>query len=54
MTSNSEKEDAMHPMFVKLFLADDADDAAAEEEERRRGRRARRLRAVMVTRAASG
>jgi hypothetical protein len=26
----------MHPMFVKLFLEDDADDLLADEEERRR------------------
>jgi hypothetical protein len=27
---------AMHPMFVKLFLENDADDVLAEEEDRRR------------------
>ena len=26
----------MHPMFVKLFLENDADDVLAEEEDRRR------------------
>jgi hypothetical protein len=44
----------MHPMFVQLFLSDDADDPAAEEEEeRRRGRRARRHRTAALTRVAS-
>ena len=33
----------MHPMFVKLFLENDADDVLAEEEDRRRAaNRARR------------
>ena len=41
----------MHPMFVKLFLEDDADDLLAEEDKRRRARRARRDRQVMVTKA---
>jgi hypothetical protein len=36
---------AMHPMFVKLFLENDADDVLAEEEDRRRAaNRARRAR----------
>jgi len=35
---------AMHPMFVKLFLENDADDVLAEEEDRRRAaNRARRV-----------
>ena len=35
----------MHPMFVQLFLANDADDVLAEEEDRRRAAtRARRVR----------
>jgi len=41
----------MHPMFVKLFLENDADDALAEEEDRRRAaNRARRARSRQVTR----
>lgn len=40
----------MHPMFVELFLENDADDMLAEEEDRRRAanraRRARSRRAV--------
>ena len=43
----------MHPMFVQLFLSDDADDQSAEEEERRRGRRARRHRTAALTRVVS-
>ena len=35
----------MHPMFVKLYLENDADDVLAEEEDRRRAaNRARRSR----------
>jgi hypothetical protein len=38
----------MHPMFVTLYLENDADDVLAEEEDRRRAasraRRARRAR----------
>ena len=35
----------MHPMFVKLYLENDADDVLAEEENRRRAaNRARRAR----------
>ena len=35
----------MHPMFVKLYLENDADDAQAEQENRRRvANRARRAR----------
>jgi hypothetical protein len=42
---------AMHPMFVKLFLENDADDVLAEEEDRRRtANRARRLRSRQATR----
>lgn len=47
------KEDAVHPMFVKLFLEDDAEDSLAEEERRRRPssrvRRARVRQAARVT-----
>jgi hypothetical protein len=42
---------AMHPMFVKLFLENDADDVLAEEEDRRQtANRARRLRSRQATR----
>ncbi len=42
---------AMHPMFVKLFLENDADDMLSEEEDRRRAaNRARRLRSRQATR----
>ena len=42
---------AMHPMFVKLFLENDADDVLAEDEDRRRAaNRARRSRARQATR----
>ena len=34
----------MHPMFVKLFLEDDADDSLAEDERRRAAARVRRTR----------
>jgi hypothetical protein len=41
----------MHPMFVKLYLENDADDALAEEENRlRAGNRARRARSRRATR----
>jgi hypothetical protein len=41
----------MHPMFVKLFLENDADDVLAEEEDRRRAaNRARRPRSRQATR----
>jgi hypothetical protein len=41
----------MHPMFVKLFLENDADDVLAEEKDRRRtANRARRLRSRQATR----
>jgi hypothetical protein len=46
----------MHPMFVKLFLDNDADDGLAEEEQRRaahRSRRAARRQPRQVTRAAA-
>jgi len=36
------KEDAVHPMFVKLFMEDD--DPLAEEDRRRTARRSRRVR----------
>jgi hypothetical protein len=41
----------MHPMFVKLYLENDADDVLAEEEDRRRAaNRARQARSRQVTR----
>jgi hypothetical protein len=40
----------MHPMFVKLFLEDDADDSLAEEERRRAASRARRTRVRQAAR----
>ena len=41
----------MHPMFVKLYLENDADDVLAEEENRRRGaNRTRRARSRQATR----
>jgi hypothetical protein len=40
----------MHPMFVKLFLENDADDVLAEEDRRRAANRARRARARQATR----
>jgi hypothetical protein len=41
----------MHPMFVTLYLENDADDVLAEEEARRRvANRARRARARQATR----
>jgi hypothetical protein len=43
----------MHPMFVQLFLENDADDVLAEGEDRRRAanraRRARSRRAITHT-----
>ena len=45
----------MHPMFVKLFLENDADDGQAEEDRRRaanRSRRAARSQPRQVTRVA--
>jgi len=45
---------AMHPMFVKLFIETDADDLlAAEEDMRRRVRRSRRSRPAVVVKAAA-
>ena len=38
----------MHPMFVKLYLENDADDVLAEDESRRRARRARSRQATRV------
>jgi len=39
----------MHPMFVELFIENDADDLLAyEEEKRRRSRRARQGQSRMV------
>jgi hypothetical protein len=45
----------MHPMFVKLYLENDADDVLADKEDRRRAaNRARRARTRLTTaRAAS-
>ena len=41
----------MHPMFVKLYLENDADDVLAEEENRRRAaNRARRAHSRQATR----
>ena len=40
----------MHPMFVKLFLEDDADESLAEQERRRRA--ATRVRRTRVRQAA--
>jgi hypothetical protein len=45
-----DKEDAMHPMFVKLYLENDADDVLAEEDRRRAANRARRARSRQATR----
>jgi hypothetical protein len=46
----------MHPMFVKLFLENDADDGQAEEDRRRalnRSRRAARRQPRQVIRVAA-
>jgi hypothetical protein len=46
----------VHPMFVKLYLENDADDGVAEDERRRavnQSRRATRRQPRMVTRAAA-
>jgi hypothetical protein len=45
----------MHPMFVKLFIATDADDLLIEEEEarRRHARRSRRSRPAVIVRGGS-
>jgi hypothetical protein len=41
----------MHPMFVKLYLENDADDGLAEQENRRRAaNRTRRARSRPATR----
>jgi hypothetical protein len=41
----------MHPMFVKLYLENDADDVLAEEEDRHRAaNRARQARSRQATR----
>jgi hypothetical protein len=43
----------MHPMFVTLFLENDADDGLAEDERRRavnRSRRAARRQPLQITR----
>jgi hypothetical protein len=41
----------MHPMFVELFLAEDADEPTGAENKRRAARRSRRTR-VLVRRMA--
>ena len=41
----------MHPMFVELFLADDADEPGAAKDKRRAASRAKRAR-VLVRRVA--
>jgi hypothetical protein len=40
----------MHPMFVKLYLDNDADDVLAEEDRRRAANRARHARSRRATR----
>jgi len=45
-------EDIMHPMFVKLFMENDADDQLPEQDRRRRARRSRRARSAMAVRPA--
>jgi hypothetical protein len=40
----------MHPMFVKLYLENDADDVAEREYRRRTANRARRARSRQATR----
>jgi hypothetical protein len=40
----------MHPMFVKLFLENDADDLLAEDEDRRRAANRARRRSRQVIR----
>ncbi len=37
----------MHPMFVELFLAEDADEPAGERDKRRAASRARRARVLV-------
>ena len=45
----------MHPMFVKLYLENDADDLLAEEENRRRAaKRARRARTRLTATRSTG
>jgi hypothetical protein len=40
----------MHPMFVKLYLENDADDVLAEEDRRRAANRSRRVRSRQAIR----
>ncbi len=40
----------MHPMFVKLYLENDADDVAEQENRRLAANRARRARSRQATR----
>ncbi|HEX3312154.1 MAG TPA: hypothetical protein VHS32_38425, partial [Streptosporangiaceae bacterium] len=50
-----DEEDAMHPMFVTLYLENDADEVLAEEENRRRAaNRARRARTRLTTTRTAG
>jgi hypothetical protein len=44
----------MHPMFVKLYLENDADDVLAEENRRRAANRARRARTRLTTTRTAG
>jgi hypothetical protein len=45
----------MHPMFVKLYLENDADEALAEQENRRRSaNRTRRARTRLTTTRTAG
>ena len=45
----------MHPMFVTLYLDNDADDVLAEQEDRRRAAsRARRARSRLTTTRTAG
>jgi hypothetical protein len=44
----------MHPMFVKLYLENDADDMLAEEEDRRRVKARFRSRLAGLRRTGSG
>jgi hypothetical protein len=44
----------MHPMFVKLYLENDADDVLAEEEGRRRVKARFRSRRAGLLRTGSG
>jgi hypothetical protein len=43
----------MHPLFVELFIATDADDPSLGEDWRRRARRSRRARSALVVKPAA-